>query len=54
LGWSALKNGDLLDAAEQKFDALITTSESSLSAKSHWPSLGYSGVAVRKLAKVAA
>ena len=25
LGWSALRNGELLDRAEQQFDALITT-----------------------------
>lgn len=27
LGWSALKNGDLLQAAEVKFDILVTTDQ---------------------------
>ncbi|HEV8060074.1 MAG TPA: hypothetical protein VGP68_09385 [Gemmataceae bacterium] len=28
MGWSALSNGDLLDAAETQFDAFVTTDQS--------------------------
>lgn len=27
MGWSALSNGDLLDAAEAQFDAFVTTDQ---------------------------
>lgn len=27
MGWSALSNGDLLDAAESQFDAFVTTDQ---------------------------
>jgi hypothetical protein len=27
MGWSALSNGDLLDAAERQFDAFVTTDQ---------------------------